>query len=387
MARRSGLLLLVTLGLAVTVSAPLLAHRPGEGYIFIYRDQSALGGRIEFRLEDLDRGVPLDGDGDGSVSEAEFEAAYGSVEAYVHERVLLGTASTDYELEFVSHDVEIYPVGRFARLHFRIRGLSEPPDLLEVEYRALFDVIPDHRGFLVVERNVLTGIEDNEVIPSLIFSPGAPRQATDLTRVPTTDGFIAFLRHGIWHIWIGIDHILFVLSLVMASVLRRPAGNDHAWTPVEGFVPALTNLAKVVTLFTVAHTITLTLAGLGLVTLSPRFVESIIALSVVAAALNNIRPLFGGWTWTIVFGFGLFHGFGFASVLGHLTQNQAGLVITLLGFNIGVEIGQLAVIAVTFPLLFALRTSAAYTKLLLPTGSAAIALLAIVWFVQRAFEI
>ena len=140
-------LLLTTLGLALVVSAPLLAHRPGEGYIFIYRDQSALGGRIEFNLEDLDRGVPLDRDDDGTVSEAEFEAGYGAVEAYVRERIRLGTASTDYELAFVSHDVETYPIGRYARLHFVVAGLSVPPDLLEVEYRALFDVIADHRAF------------------------------------------------------------------------------------------------------------------------------------------------------------------------------------------------------------------------------------------------
>ena len=167
----------------------------------------------------------------------------------------------------------------------------------------------------------------------------------------------------------------------MVSVLRR---SGREWTSVGGFVPALINVAKVVTLFTVAHSITLSLAALGLVSLSPRIVESIIALSVVAAALNNIRPLFGDWTWTVVFGFGLFHGFGFATVLGHLTLNQTALVLTLLGFNLGVEIGQLAVIAVTFPVLFAIRMSTAYTRLLLPTGSAAIALVAMFWFIQRA---
>ena len=166
-------LVLVTLGLVVVVSAPLLAHRPGEGYIFIHRDQSALGGRIEFRLEDLDQGVPLDRDGDGSVSEAEFEAGYAAVEAYVRERVLLGTASTDYELAFVSHDVETYPVGRFARLHFVIAGLSMPPDLLEIEYRALFDVIPDHRGFLVVERNSATNEIRAVRAPGSSAAPGA----------------------------------------------------------------------------------------------------------------------------------------------------------------------------------------------------------------------
>ena len=328
--------------------------------------------------------MPLDRDGNGTISEGEFESAYPQVEAYVRDHVALGLSSGDFDLEFVAHDILATPVGRFARLHFEIPGLSTPPNELQVEYQALFDTLPHHRGFLVVVRNVLTGTTDNEAIPSLILSPGSPRQETDLTQLPTTEGFIAFVKHGIWHIWIGLDHILFVLSLVMVSVLQR---SGRAWTSVEGFVPALVNVAKVVTLFTVAHSITLSLAALDLARLSPRVVESVIALSVVAAALNNIRPLFGNWTWTVVFGFGLFHGFGFATVLGHLTQNQTALIVTLLGFNVGVELGQLAVITVTFPVLFAIRMSAAYTRLLLPAGSALIAVIAFFWFVQRAFEV
>ena len=376
--------ILLAAGLLVALAAPASAHRPGEGYIFVHRDEAALGGRVEFQVDDLEQIVTLDRDADGVVTNAELDAAYADIEAYVRQRIALGTATGDFDLSFVAHDLEDHPVGRFVRLHFEVPGLTTPPDLLEVEYRALFDVIPDHRGFLVVERNVLVGLEENESIPSLIFAPDSARQETDLTTRPTTEGFLAFVRHGIWHIWIGLDHILFVLSLVMVSVLRR---SGNGWTSVGGFVPALINVAKVVTLFTVAHSITLSLASLGLVSLSPRLVESIIALSVVAAALNNIRPMFGDWTWPVVFGFGLFHGFGFATVLEPLTLNQTALVLTLFGFNLGVEIGQLAVIAVTFPILFAIRMSTAYTRLLLPAGSAAIALVALFWFVQRAFEI
>ena len=377
-------LVLVILTLSLIGSETAFAHRPGEGYIFVYRDQGGIGGRVELQVDDLSEAMSIDSNGDGTASDEEVEASYPLVEAYVRDRIKIGTASTDYRLDFVSFDIETQTIGRFARFHFEVPDPTPLPNRIEAEYRALFDVIPDHRGFLVVERNVLTGITDNESIPSLIFSPWSARQETDLTTVPSTDGFLAFVRHGIWHIWIGIDHVLFVLSLVMVSVLRR---TGNTWTSVGGFAPAITNVAKVVTLFTIAHSVTLSLAAIGLVNLSPRIVESIIALSVVAAALNNIRPLFGNWTWTVVFGFGLFHGFGFASVLGHLTQNQTGLVFTLLGFNLGVEIGQLAVIAVTFPLLFAIRMSTAYTKLLLPAGSAAIAFIAAVWFVQRAFEL
>ena len=377
-------LLLGTLVLIAIVSQPVFAHRTGEGYIFIHRNEASLTGRVELPLEDLSTVLPLDRDGSGDVSDEEFLSMYNLVEDYARERIAVGTALRDFELQYQDPRVKKHTAGRFAVLPFVVPGLSTIPDLIEAEYRVLFDAIPEHRGFLVVERNVLVGLEGNEAIPSAIFSPGEPRKPIDLTVIPTTEGFVAFVRHGIWHIWIGIDHVLFVLALVMVSVLRRSEG---AWTSVPTFTPALINVAKVITLFTVAHTVTLSLAALGFVGLSPRFVESVIALSVVAAALNNIRPLFGDWKWVVVFGFGLFHGFGLASVLGDLTLNQSALALTLLGFNLGVEIGQLAIVVAAFPLLYLMRMSTAYTRVLVPVGSGVIALIAAVWFVQRVFEI
>ena len=204
----------------------------------------------------------------------------------------------------------------------------------------------------------------------------------DLTEPLGAEGFLAFIKHGAWHIWIGIDHILFVLLLVMTSVLQR---NGSVWVPTSGFLPALLNVTKVITLFTVAHTITLSLAALGVVDLPPRLVESAIALTVLLVALNNIKPLFGGRTWAVVFGFGLFHGIGFANTLGYLTQTRIALVKTLVGFNLGVEIGQLAVIAVAFPLLFAIHDKRMYRQRLLPAASVSIGLIATFWFFERAF--
>lgn len=153
------------------------------------------------------------------------------------------------------------------------------------------------------------------------------------------------------------------------------------------FKSALWGVLKVVTLFTVAHSITLALASLRIVTLPGFIVESIIAASIVIAAVDNIRPIFGrriGW---IVFGFGLFHGLGFASVLSHLTLSQASLVTTLLGFNVGVEIGQVVIIAAVFPILFALRKAKWYPNgvqrglsvLLIALGSA--------WMIERLFDV
>ena len=112
---------------------------------------------------------------------------------------------------------------------------------------------------------------------------------------------------------------------------------------------------KVVTAFTVAHSITLSLAALGVISLPSRLVESAIAASVVLAALNNVCPVVYGGRWIIAFCFGLIHGFGFASVLTDLGLPQDSLLLALVAFNLGVELGQLAIVAVFLPIAYALR--------------------------------
>ena len=142
-----------------------------------------------------------------------------------------------------------------------------------------------------------------------------------------------------------------------------------------------------VTAFTLAHSITLSLAVLGLVSLPSRVVESSIAASVLLAALNNVWPVFHGRRWMVAFAFGLLHGFGFASVLVDLGLPQGALAVALAGFNVGVELGQLTIVAVFLPLAYALRRSLFYRRAVLVGGSLLIALLAGVWLAERALDL
>jgi hypothetical protein len=202
---------------------------------------------------------------------------------------------------------------------------------------------------------------------------GAPEAPSDGERVRPTgsagDGlstFWQYLRQGFIHVLpLGLDHILFVLGLFLLS---------REWKPL---------LAQVTT-FTLAHSVTLALAATGIVNVSGSIVEPIIAASIAFVALENIfRPRYTHWRLLIVFVFGLIHGLGFAGALEELELPTGSLVAGLVGFNVGVECGQLAVIAIAFLATVWLRNAAQYRKWVVVPGSLAIAVLGAWWTVER----
>jgi HupE / UreJ protein len=143
----------------------------------------------------------------------------------------------------------------------------------------------------------------------------------------------------------------------------------------------------IVSAFTLAHSITLSLAALGVIDLPSRPVESAIALSVLLAALNNIWPYVSRRSWIIAFAFGLVHGLGFASALKELGLPRESLALSLIGFNGGVELGQLAIVAVVVPIAFAQRRSVYYRRGVLLAGSWLIAAIAAIWLIERLFDL
>jgi hypothetical protein len=141
---------------------------------------------------------------------------------------------------------------------------------------------------------------------------------------------------------------------------------------------------KVVTAFTLAHSLTLSLAALGMISLPSRVVESTIALTVFLGALNILFPVVKERRWALALGFGLVHGLGFASVLSDLGLTSTHLIEALIGFNVGVELGQLVIVLMLMPAAFLIRDSTFYRHILLPTCSAVIGVLAIYWILTRA---
>ena len=200
----------------------------------------------------------------------------------------------------------------------------------------------------------------------------APLPRSGAVEESTGAVFLRFVIEGFEHIIPkGLDHILFVLGLFFFSL---------AWRPL---------LAQI-TAFTLAHTVTLGLATLSIITIPAAqmwLVEALIAISIVYVAVENIScPKLGWWRILVVFVFGLLHGLGFASVLGDLGLAQGQFILSLIAFNIGVELGQLALIAVAF-VLFALPLgrSAMYRPVVVIPGSLAIAFVGLWWVVERSF--
>ena len=213
------------------------------------------------------------------------------------------------------------------------------PVTLQVEYTLLFDIDAQHRGVLRLTRANADG--------AVIFSKARPTQSVTLEGASAGGSFWSVVRLGVEHIWEGYDHLLFLIALLLPSVLRR---EDGRWLPVADFRTGLLDVLRIVTAFTLAHSVTLALATLRWVELPPRWVESAIALSVVLAALNNLFPVVKSSRWLAALGLGLLHGFGFAATLADLGLAGGGFARTLFGFNLGVELGQVAVVIVLLPL-------------------------------------
>jgi hypothetical protein len=249
------------------------------------------------------------------------------------------------------------------------------PRTAEVRYRLLFEVDPTHRGLLKLDLGGATH--------AAIFAPESMDARFDAGSNAWRT-LSQYFSDGVQHIWAGYDHILFLFSLLLPAVAMRRRGR---WEPKPQLRPVIVDVARTVTAFTLAHSITLGLAAFDVVTLPSRIVESVIALSVVLAALNNIVCVVEHRRWLVAFAFGLIHGFGFASVLADLQLQGLGRAVALAGFNLGVEAGQLAIVAVALPFLYLVRETVFYRRALLVGGSGAIALLAAVWLAERSLDL
>ncbi|HXR58156.1 MAG TPA: HupE/UreJ family protein [Burkholderiales bacterium] len=358
-------------------SLPVEAHKPSDSFLAVRSDGAAVHVQWDIALRDLEFALGLDGDGDGAITWGELKANRKEIEAYALSR--LGLAADGKACALAPEELlaDEHSDGAYAVLRIEAGCGTRPAASIEIDYHLFFDLDPTHRGLVRFQRG-------NGPAQTGVLSPERPRLEFRAGDVSSFDQFLDYLKEGVKHIWDGIDHVLFLLSLLLPAVL---AFSNKAWKAAKGFREVFWDVFKVVTSFTIAHSITLSLAALSVISLPSRLVESAIALSVLLAALNNLWPVVFGRRWAVAFGFGLIHGFGFASVLQDLGLPQGALLLALVGFNLGVEVGQLAIVSAFLPVAYTLRGTWLYRRLLFTGGSAAIALVAAIWLIERAFDL
>ena len=351
------------------------AHKPSDSYLALTVAGSSVTGQWDIALRDLDAAIGLDQDGNGELTWDEVRARHAAIGAYAQARLTLSSGGAVCPLRVTEHLLDNHSDGAYAVLRLQAACAGDIARL-DIDYRLLFDIDPQHKGLL--------RLANREQTSTAIFTPDSPVQQLNVADASSWRQFGDYVKHGVWHIWIGFDHILFLLSLLLPAVLVYTA---TGWQGRDTFRASFIEVLKVVTAFTLAHSVTLTLAAMGVIALPSRIVEAAIAASVVLAALNNIWPVFERRRAVVAFAFGLIHGFGFASVLLDLGLPKTSLLLSLVGFNVGVELGQLAIVAVFLPLAFAARRTMAYRKVVLVGGSAVITLIALVWLCERVFDV
>lgn len=365
--------------LVVVLLAPrALAHKPSDSYLTLEVEAAKVHGRWDIAIRDLDYALDLDADGDGKITWSELREHQQEVASYAMSRLTVrgdGDASCTSTVDAKGFAVASHSDGTYAVLRFEVTCPASITSL-GLDYRLFFELDPQHRGIVRIDaagmsRTHTMSKNDHEPRFSLADA-GRMRQLGSI------------VKQGIVHIWLGYDHILFLLALLLPSVLRR---DGKEWHAVPRLRPAIFDVLRIVTAFTIAHSITLSLAALGVVTLPSRLVESAIAASVVLAAANNLYPILRQDRWMAAFLLGLMHGFGFSSTLMDLDLPRSNLVLTLFGFNLGVEIGQIAIVATFVPLAYFARRTQAYRRVGLVAGSVVIAALATIWLLERAFVI
>jgi hypothetical protein len=348
-----------------------LAHDPSRALLTLTADGDAVHGRLDVSLRDLEDAVGLDADGDAAITWGELRTRGADVASYAARRIAIEADGVDCPLTAAHTSIDMHGGASYAVLDLAAR-CAAPPRSLRVRYALLFDVDPAHRALLELRAGAAR--------TTAVLSAERPELAADLAALRPWASFGRFVREGVWHIWHGYDHLAFVTLLVLPIVLGGVGGSAR---PRPSARTAVVSIAAVITAFTAAHSLTLALATLGVVSVPSRAVESVIALSVLAAALVNVLPSVPRLGARLAFGFGLVHGLGFASALGDLGAADGGVAASLAGFNAGVELGQLAVVAAALPALFALRVHRLGRLAANYACSGGCAALAIVWLVDR----
>ncbi|HKQ75403.1 MAG TPA: HupE/UreJ family protein [Blastocatellia bacterium] len=345
--------------LMILAAASALAHDPGLSSARLKLDGNKTAARLTFARDEIAIIAPMDTDSDGRITQSEFDAALPRLESLAKESFLLNLDGNDLSPASVAVSID-----ESAAIHFDLEFL--PAQGSRLVFRSLLiEKFPrGHRQFLS-----LLDAGENTHAQRMLDATNNSFEC-DLATLPISlsrpHAFGGFLLLGIEHILLGFDHLAFLFALLIAGGRAREA-------------------VKIITSFTVAHSITLGLATMDVVRVPSGIVEPLIAASIIFVGLENIFRREIKRRWLLTFAFGLVHGFGFASALRELGVGTGLRAVTpLLSFNLGVEIGQIAIAALILPLIWKLRQQPRFALRFVPACSILVALAGAYWLIERA---
>jgi len=377
--------------LLLAVASSAAAHKESDAYLMLATDASApkvLHGQFDVALRDIAFVMDIDTNHDSALTWGEVKASRRLIERYVLGAITVRGDGLACDIRPTDQKIDRHNDGAYDVILFDAACDRAIPSRVTIDYRLFNDVDPYHRGIVTVHAG--------DRVAGVVLGPKVPSATLDLRSVDYWNQFKSFVVDGVWHIWTGPDHLLFIVSLLLPAVLYRRAidpapgmsgTGESGWMPVPTLGGAMIELVKVISGFTLSHSLTLTLSVLGYVDLPSRLVESGIALSIIFAALNNVYPSVTRRAWVIAFAFGLIHGLGFASALAGLSLPPAAMATSLGGFTLGVELGQESIVLPFLPLAFLVRGTRFYQTGVVRWGSVSIIAIAGLWLVQRAFDI
>lgn len=354
------------------------AHAGDQSYLYLDVGET-LQARLQMPFPDVEEalGVRLDADDTAEEIDEVIQANADLLRSYAADHVQLGSGSDEWVM--TAGDVGQFQDINYVEVVFAVDTNGPIPDEVRVTLDPFFDEIDDRDALMLVGNDWERGVIDTEEEQLVRLTPDNRTATVTFGESSQWKNFSASVGLGLDHIRTGPDHMLFVLALLIPSVLIW----RESWQPSAGFGSTLLRITKVMTMFTLAHSITFTLTGIGAVP-SPgaRVTETIIALSIAATALHNLRPIIVNREWVIALVFGLFHGFGFASLIQDLDVSDTTRLVSLAGRNVGIEIGQLFVVLLCFPALFLLRRTRYYRPFFV-ASSIGLIIVSIGWALER----
>lgn len=361
---------LIAIVVVIMTSFCTHAHELSNGYLSLHgKSNGELSGELLLKPKEIGQAAMLDINSDSKLTWGEVKAGQSRAVGYIQQHLMVKSGDKLCTMNIKPPNMR--DISAQSLLVYPVSMKCNSSEALTFTYTGLMDIFPDHKLLLTVQvgDDSLVKVIDKDTAPiSVIGEDGdAPTQ------------FFEMVYQGVWHIFIGLDHILFLVATLLTVNLSR---ENRRWIKQVKKRHILKSTLVIVSTFTVAHSITLTATALDFFTLNSRLVELGIAISVVFTAFNNIVPMVMRLG-VITFAFGLLHGMGFASVFADLQAQTGNLVISVFAFNLGVELGQLVIVAALLPALLLMRHWRIYARAIMPIASSVIAVVALNWTLQR----